>query len=175
MTPCLRPYPFGAIRCILLEKGDCCMELLRQVMASPVGPLTIEGDKTAITALHFGDLGAAGTAPLLQEAQKQLEEYFHQQRRTFTLPLRFQGTPFQQRVWGALAEIPWGRTISYRQLAELAGSPKGFRAAGNANGKNPLPILLPCHRVIAADGSLGGYSGGLAIKSALLALEGHSF
>lgn len=151
------------------------MELLRQVMASPVGPLTIEGDETAITALHFGDLGSAGTAPLLREAQKQLEEYFRQQRRTFTLPLRFQGTPFQGRVWAALAEIPWGQTIPYRQLAELAGSPKGFRAAGNANGKNPLPILLPCHRVIAADGSLGGYSGGLAIKSALLALEGHTF
>lgn len=85
------------------------------------------------------------------------------------------GTPFQQKVWKELSKIPYGKTISYRELAKRVGSPKAFRAVGNANGKNPFPLIIPCHRVIAADGSLGGYSCGIQIKKDLLKIEGLNF
>ena len=109
---------------------------------------------------------------LLQEAMRQLGSYFHQRLQKFDLPLHLVGTPFQRKVWSGLLEIPYGRAISYAELAERVNSPKAFRAVGAANGRNPVPIIVPCHRVINADGSLGGYSCGLDYKRRLLELEG---
>ena len=99
-------------------------------------------------------------------------EYLAGARRDFDLPLAPQGTPFQQRVWAVLREIPYGQTRSYRELALAAGSPRGYRAVGMANHRNPIPILIPCHRAVGADGSLTGYAGGLELKRKLLELEG---
>lgn len=110
--------------------------------------------------------------PVLRAAQQQLTEYFAGARRTFELPLRLQGTAFQQRAWAVLRQISYGQIMTYGQQAAAMGSPRASRAAGAANGKNPLPILIPCHRVIAADGTLGGYSCGLERKAFLLRLEG---
>jgi O-6-methylguanine DNA methyltransferase len=102
----------------------------------------------------------------------ELKEYFAGKRTKFTVGMIFlNGSDFQKRVWQALLKIPHGQVVSYKDLAEMVGCPNGFRAVGNANGKNPLPIVVPCHRVIGADGRLGGYSGGLAIKRHLLNLE----
>ncbi|MHB1712038.1 MAG: methylated-DNA--[protein]-cysteine S-methyltransferase [Acidimicrobiales bacterium] len=114
-----------------------------------------------------------GTAPHthLVEAATQLGEYFAGARQSFDLVLELRGTEFQQRVWRALAGIGYGTTISYAELARRVGRPKAYRAAGQANGRNPLAIILPCHRVIAAGGSIGGYGGGLDMKRWLLALE----
>ena len=112
------------------------------------------------------------STPLLLQAEGQLLEYLSGTRRQFALPLAPHGTAFQLRVWAALCRIPWGQTRSYAQLAQAANCPKGYRAVGMANHANPLPILIPCHRVIASDGSLGGYAGGTGLKAALLALEG---
>ena len=110
--------------------------------------------------------------PILHRAREQLLEYLAGERKKFDLPLAPQGTPFQQKVWNALQEIPWGETRSYKDIALAVDCPKGFRAVGMANRSNPLPIFIPCHRVIAADGSLGGYAGGLELKKALLTIEG---
>lgn len=106
------------------------------------------------------------------EARRQLLEYLHGQRRGFDLPLAPQGSTFQRQVWQTLAQIPFGHTWSYAQLARQVGRPRASRAVGAANGRNPLPIVLPCHRVIGADGALTGFGGGLPIKAALLRLEG---
>ena len=108
----------------------------------------------------------------LQAAKTQLAEYFAGSRRDFDLPLAPQGTEFQLQVWHELARIPFGATISYAQLAQRIGNPSGTRAVGAANGRNPLPIVLPCHRVIGADGSMTGFGGGLPTKEFLLRLEG---
>ena len=110
--------------------------------------------------------------PLLSRAREQLLGYLAGERKEFDLPLAPQGTPFQQKVWKTLREIPWGETRSYKDIALAADCPKGFRAVGMANHRNPIPIFIPCHRVIAADGSLGGYAGGLELKKALLTIEG---
>lgn len=107
-----------------------------------------------------------------RHVRTQLLEYFSGSRRSFDLELAPEGTPFQKRVWDALAAIPWGETRSYRQLAEAIGNPRALRAVGGANGANPLVVIIPCHRVIAADGSLGGFSAGSERKRILLALEG---
>ena len=109
--------------------------------------------------------------PLLGQAKQQLAEYFAGQRQAFDLPLRMQGTPFQQKVWAALREIPYGETRSYGQIAAQVGNPKASRAVGMANNRNPIAIIVPCHRVIGANGSLTGYAGGLSVKEELLALE----
>lgn len=111
------------------------------------------------------------TTPLLRDAVLQLTEYFAGQRKKFDLPLSLRGTPFQCSDWEALCTIPYGQTRSYRQIAEQIGCPKGFRAVGMANHENPIMIIVPCHRVIAADGSLGGYACGLDAKRFLLELE----
>lgn len=142
------------------------------LLSSPLGPITLLATDTNLISLQFGDLGLRDGTPLLLEAQAQLTAYFSGKLRQFHLPLLTKGTVFQERVWAALLDIPYGNTISYRELAERTGSPRAFRAVGNANGKNPLPILIPCHRVIARDGGLGGYSCGLHRKEALLLLEG---
>lgn len=144
------------------------------VTASPIGLLTLEGSLDAVTALRFGDTAEAGAAssPPLEEAWRQLEEYFAGQRREFDLPLSPAGTAFQQKVWAALRAIPYGGTASYGEIAARVGNPQARRAVGMANNRNPLPILIPCHRVLGADGSLTGYAGGLEVKRFLLALEG---
>ena len=142
------------------------------VIPSPMGPLTLFAENNRLTALVFGDFGGYDHLPLFEMARRQLEEYFAGVRQNFDLPLDPGGTDFQRRVWRALLDIPYGKAISYRELAQQVDRPKGFQAVGQANGKNPLPILIPCHRVIAADGTLGGYSGGLDRKRFLLDLEG---
>ena len=109
--------------------------------------------------------------PVLARGREQLLEYLAGERQVFDLPLDPQGTPFQQRVWEALRQIPWGETRSYKDIALAVDCPRGFRAVGMANRSNPLPIFIPCHRVVAADGTLGGYAGGLELKQALLRLE----
>ena len=142
------------------------------VIQSPMGPLTLFAEDGYLTALVFGDYGGYDHLPLFEEARRQLEEYFAGARQNFDLPLDPGGTDFQRRVWRALMDIPYGKTISYRDLARRVNCPRGYQAVGQANGKNPLPILIPCHRVIGADGSLGGYSAGLDRKRFLLELEG---
>ena len=147
---------------------------------SPVGPLMLAADDHALRHIEFRDNchpadrrdWHGGDNPILQAAQQQLGEYFTGNRRQFDLPLAPHGTDFQCTVWRALAEIPYGSTISYAQLAQRLGNPNGTRAVGAANGRNPLPIVLPCHRVIGADGGLTGFGGGLPTKEFLLRLEG---
>ncbi len=144
------------------------------IVPSPVGPLTLTQEDQALTGLHFGEhpqQGAEGPTPLLEEAARQLEEYFAGQRKEFSLPLAPKGTEFQLRVWQALLQIPYGETRSYGELAAMVGNPKACRAVGGANHRNPLSILIPCHRVVGTGGSLTGYAGGLAIKEFLLKLE----
>ncbi|MGE5287976.1 MAG: methylated-DNA--[protein]-cysteine S-methyltransferase [Micromonosporaceae bacterium] len=152
------------------------------VTGSPVGPLTLVSEDGSLVGLYMDRqryapapqaLGEAadGGSPVLTEAASQLEGYFAGKRTTFELPLTPAGTPFQRRVWAALQEIPYGETISYGQLADRIGKPSAARAVGLANGKNPIGIIVPCHRVVGADGSLTGYGGGLERKEHLLAFE----
>ncbi len=148
----------------------------RGVIQSPVGPLEIVTSETHLLAIRFvreitGPNWPKSTPPVFQQTVQQLQEYFAGQRFQFTLPLHLPGTPFQRDVWAALQTIPYGSTISYQELAQRAGHPRAVRAVGNANGKNPIPIVVPCHRVIRANGSLGGYASGTAIKTRLLQLE----
>ena len=143
---------------------------------SPVGILEIKSDGKAVTDVNLlkneSVAKIASTNPVIMEACKQFDEYFAGERQTFDLPLSPKGgTPFQQMVWKQLQEIPYGETISYSQLAQAVNNPKACRAVGSANGKNPISIIIPCHRVIASDGTLGGYAGGLNMKRQLLSLE----
>ncbi len=151
---------------------------------SPVGALALEGDDDHVTHIELPgpivaetppttEAGATGTPEPLNDAARQLAEYFDGRRHDFELPLAFEyGTDFQQQVWLALDTIGYGETISYAELARRVGRPTAFRAVGQANGANPLPIVLPCHRVVASGNRIGGYGGGLPLKRALLALEG---
>ena len=143
-----------------------------RAIKTPIGPLTLEADENAVTAIHFSAGGAQDASPLLDAAEAQLWEYFAGTRRTFDLPLAPHGTAFQRRVWAALRTIPYGETRTYGELAAAIDSPNASRAVGMANHRNPLPIVIPCHRVIGANGTLTGYAGGLEIKRRLLALEG---
>lgn len=145
------------------------------VIFTPMGPLTLFAQENCLAALVFGDFGGYDHLPLFEEARRQLEEYFAGSRQNFDLPLNPGGTDFQRRVWRTLLDIPYGTAISYRELAHRADCPRGYQAVGQANGRNPLPILIPCHRVIGADGTLGGYSGGLDRKRFLLDLEGIAY
>ncbi|MFL6448081.1 MAG: methylated-DNA--[protein]-cysteine S-methyltransferase [Bryobacteraceae bacterium] len=120
---------------------------------------------------RFGSPHSRGSSPELQEAARQAAEYFLGTRTTFDLPLRLRGTDFQCRVWEQLRLIPFGSTISYGDLAEQIDAPAAFRAVGNANGRNCLPVFIPCHRVLAAGGKLGGFTGGIGLKKRLLAHE----
>lgn len=143
-------------------------------IGSPVGPLTLTASEDALTGIAFGGAGNGGGAPpsaLLARTARELEEYFAGKRRTFTVPLAPAGTDFQRKVWAALRAIPYGGTVSYGDLARRIGKPGAAIAVGQANGRNPIPIIVPCHRVIGADGRLVGYAGGLEIKRALLRLE----
>lgn len=141
--------------------------------SSPLGQILLKSDDgIALNNLDFieGDFSQNST-PLLELAKKQLNEYFTKKRKTFTIPLKTYGTPFQKEVWQTLQKIPYSSTISYKQESIMVNRPKAFRAVANANGKNPISIIIPCHRVIASDGTLGGYSGGLDKKIFLLELE----
>jgi len=149
---------------------------------SPIGPLTVATDDHGVQHILFAEnrhdaRGRQGWQhdprhPMVAEARRQLLDYLSGKRRDFDLPLRPQGTDFQRQVWQTLADIPFGETWTYAQLAGRIGKPTAMRAVGAANGRNPLPIVLPCHRVIGADGSLTGFGGGLPTKLALLRLEG---
>jgi methylated-DNA-[protein]-cysteine S-methyltransferase len=165
MAPSMKPH--GAIR--------------HAVIDSPVGPLLLAADDAHLRVLEFetpahpvrrGGDWREGRNAIIDAAHAQLDEYFAGRRRDFDLPLSPQGTHFQRGVWWALADIPYGTTISYATLATRVGKPTATRAVGAANGRNPLSIVLPCHRVIGANGSLTGYGGGLPIKTFLLSLEG---
>jgi len=144
------------------------------VYDSPVGPLTVVEVDGAITTLHFGAHPGATTTPLLAAACDQLYGYFYCGLAAFELPLRPAGSAFQQAVWQAMQAIPKGRVRTYGELAAAIGSPRAAQAVGSACGKNPIPILIPCHRVVAGS-HLGGYSGagGVETKAALLSLEGY--
>lgn len=148
-------------------------------LKSPVGPLLLAGDADGLRMVHF----ASGRRPksperdwienetAFREVKRQLQEYFAGKRKDFELPLVLEGTDFQLLVWRSLQMIPYGETVSYGQLARRIGSPDAARAVGLANGSNPIPIIIPCHRVIGSNGDLTGFGGGLRVKKKLLALE----
>ena len=141
-----------------------------------IGKIGIAEESGAITDLYFSGEETDSKAILeetviLKETNKQLQEYFAGKRKVFDLPLAPKGTEFQQKVWQALKEIPFGQTRSYGEIAKRIGQPKASRAVGGANNRNPLPIFIPCHRVIGANGKLVGYAGGLEIKKILLNVE----
>ncbi len=141
---------------------------------APAFDLFIADDGQAITAVEFKEPQNAQfkQTPLNLKAVKQLAEYFEGKRKAFDLPLNPKGTGFQKKVWACLLKIPYGKTASYKDIAIAAQCPKGFRAVGMANNRNPIAVIIPCHRVVGADGSLTGYGGGLDIKTKLLELEG---
>jgi len=149
-------------------------------LATPIGGLRVTVDATgAVVAVSFDADTPTKTVPdsihdpsRCAAVTRQLQEYLAGERTAFDLEVRPAGTAFQRRVWRTVGEIPFGRTATYGQIADLLGDPRAVRAVGNANGANPVPILIPCHRVVGADGSLVGYGGGLHIKRALLVLEG---
>ncbi|EPJ76445.1 MULTISPECIES: methylated-DNA--[protein]-cysteine S-methyltransferase [Pseudomonas] len=155
---------------------------LYKTIQSPVGQLILVARKTRLAAIlwenerlnrvRLGPLEEDTQHPLLKETERQLLEYFAGQRRRFELELDFAGTDFQIRVWHALLTIPFGETRSYRDIAVQIGQPTAVRAVGAANGRNPISIIAPCHRVIGSSGSLTGFAGGLAAKQLLLSLEG---
>ncbi len=149
-------------------------------MESPIGPLTLSGSGDVLSGLYMEShapaappvpAGAVRDDTAFAAARAQLAEYFAGERTGFDLPLRLTGTPFQVDVWEALRAIPYGETVSYGELARRIGRPAAVRAVGLANGRNPVSIVVPCHRVIGANGSLTGYGGGLDRKRHLLALE----
>lgn len=150
-------------------------------MKTPIGRLIIKENSRAVTVVRVTQEKEEVSkvqekeTPLLRETKKQLQEYFNRQRKSFDLPLQPEGTSFQQRVWHALRQIPYGETRSYKELADMIGNPKACRAVGGANNKNPILILTPCHRVIGTDGSLTGFAAGLSAKKYLLELEQRTF
>lgn len=147
---------------------------------SPIGTLLIAGDESAVRRIFFPTRGKAvkpqpgwteSASGPVGSAVRQLREYFSGRRVDFDFPLALEGTTFQRAVWEQLREVPYAQTISYGELARRVGNPRAARAVGSANGANVLPIVIPCHRVIAGDGTIGGFGGGLTIKQALLDLE----
>jgi len=150
-------------------------------MASPVGQLKLVANEQALVAIlwdnenpkrvRLAELIEDVSHPILLNTQQQLIEYFSGQRKVFDIPLDFEGTDFQKQVWSALLTIPYGETRSYKQIAQQLGNEKAVRAVGAANGKNPISIVAPCHRVIGAGGALVGFAGGLDKKEILLRLE----
>ena len=148
---------------------------------SPLGELMLVADDSALTGLYFAgcdhvpavidDWTLDAQHPVLQQTSKQLHQYFAGKRTSFSIPMRFTGTDFQKRVWAEIARIPYGKTISYTHLAERAGTPHAIRAAGTTTGRNPVSIVIPCHRVVGKDGGMCGFAGGLQRKQHLLELE----
>ena len=153
--------------------------LVYRMVDSPVGALLLAGDGRALRRLAFAESRALRTRPdwapdragALDAVVRELEAYFGGRLRRFSVVVEPRGTPFQQRVWQALCDIPYGETTSYGALARRIGAERAVRAVGAANGANPIAIIVPCHRVIGADGSLTGFGGGLPVKRALLDLE----
>jgi methylated-DNA-[protein]-cysteine S-methyltransferase len=155
---------------------------LSRTIASPVGRLTLVGSDNGLAAVLWENdkpgrvrlniVGEDARHPVLAKAARQLGEYFAGSRTRFDLLLDFNGTDFQKQTWAALLTIPFGQTRSYQQIARQIGKPKAVRAVGAANGRNPISIIAPCHRVIGANGALTGFAGGLETKQYLLALEG---
>ncbi len=154
-----------------------------RTLDSPVGIVTVAGDGTTVTNLRMTDQthepagrdGWRHEPTAFPEAVQQLQEYFGGERTAFGVPLRLEGPEFQRQVWEELLRIPYGETASYGEIADRIGKPGAARAVGVANGRNPIAIIVPCHRVIGADGSLTGYGGGLHRKQILLDLERHHF
>ena len=151
------------------------------VMETPVGKLRLVASNKGLVAIDVkATYSKLATKPdgraqeILAETRKQLTQYFAGDRKKFDIPLDLRGTPFQAKAWKTLTRIPFGKTISYGEQAKAMRNGKAFRAVGSANGKNPSPIVVPCHRVIASDGGLGGYSLGLKMKRQLMKLEGIS-
>ena len=159
---------------------------MQRVITTPLGPVTLTCENALLSRLEFSPRGecdrgvaanesdasiAPADAEIIQHASQQLHEYFSGQRTLFTLPLDARGTEFQQLAWRQLQTIPYAATRSYKWQCHAMGRPNAARAVGSANGRNPLPIIIPCHRVIGANGTLTGYSGGLAIKQILLSCE----
>jgi len=160
-------------------------------MDSPVGPLTLAMTAKGVCSIEFGkgEQTLVGIKVWAEQwgrsvkierndracapAMEQLKEYFERKRQQFDVPVDLYGTPFQKAVWRQLQAIPYGQVRSYKEIAKAIGAPKAVRAVGGANNKNPVPIIVPCHRVIGSNGSLVGYGGGLHIKEKLLALEGY--
>lgn len=157
------------------------MSLAFKTMESPVGKLKLIASDEGLVAIlwqldrpsrtRLGELVEDNQHPVLLKAERQLGEYFAGKRNEFDISLDMRGTPFQKNVWEALLAIPFGETRSYRQIAKQLGNPNATRAVGAANGRNPLPIIVPCHRVIGSTGSLTGFGGGLETKAHLLDLE----
>ncbi len=155
------------------------------VIDSPVGKLKLVASPKGLSAIlwenddpkrvRLGDMNEDDSNPFLQTTQAELTEYFAGKRRDFSVPLDFLGTEFQKKVWTALLTIPYGKTKSYAEIALQIGNPKAVRAVGAANGKNPISIIAPCHRVIGSSGALTGFAGGLTNKAFLLELEGADY
>jgi methylated-DNA-[protein]-cysteine S-methyltransferase len=157
------------------------MSFVYKTMKSPIGPLTLVASDKGLAGILWAHDNPERVRltprtedksnPILLETEKQLNEYFAGKRRSFSVTLDYVGTPFQKKVWKSMLAIPFGETRSYGQLAEEIGNPKAVRAVGAANGKNPISIIGPCHRVIGASGKLTGFAGGLKAKAYLLSLE----
>jgi methylated-DNA-[protein]-cysteine S-methyltransferase len=164
-----------------LKHGEKAMSLVYKKISSPVGKLTLvasdkglvavlwENDKP--TRVRLAELVEKKSHSLLLEAERQLKQYFTGKRKNFSVPLDMKGTHFQRSVWEALLDIPFGETRTYGQLAKQLGNPQAMRAVGAANGRNPISIIVPCHRVIGSSGKLTGFAGGLEAKERLLSLE----
>jgi methylated-DNA-[protein]-cysteine S-methyltransferase len=157
---------------------------LYKIVPSPVGKLTLVSRACALVAIlwendrpgrvRLGTMLEANDDPTLLEVERQLSEYFLGRRNTFDVPINFMGSEFQKQVWNALLGIPYGETRTYAQIAVQIGNPKAVRAVGAANGRNPISIIAPCHRVIGSSGALTGFAGGLAAKQTLLSIENAS-
>ncbi|MDF2179661.1 methylated-DNA--[protein]-cysteine S-methyltransferase [Aliiglaciecola sp. CAU 1673] len=149
------------------------MSILGQYLDTPIGLLAIREQDDAICAIEFVETmdSEPVNTPLLLEAKKQLQDYFNGSRKAFNLPLKAKGTLFQQQVWEQLQSVCYGQTASYADIANKVANPKAVRAVGAANGKNPIAIVVPCHRIIGSNGRLTGYAGGLERKAFLLDLE----
>jgi methylated-DNA-[protein]-cysteine S-methyltransferase len=158
------------------------MSLFYKFMNSPVGKLKLVASEKGLVAIlwendkpsrvRLAELAEDANHPMLQKTEQQLQEYFAGKRMSFSVPLDMKGTPFQKNVWEALLAIPFGETRTYGDLAKKLGNPTATRAVGAANGRNPVSIIVPCHRVIGASGKLTGFAGGLETKAHLLGLEG---
>lgn len=141
---------------------------------SPIGTLLIEDNSEAVTGVRFAENDAADLdceSDLIKETCRQLSEYFNGERKVFDLPICLRGTEFRKKVWTELLKIPYGKTCTYAEIAQRIGNPKACRAVGGANNKNPIMIIVPCHRVIGSNGKLVGYASGFNIKKALLNME----
>lgn len=149
------------------------------IINTPLGPMRAVGEDGFLTVLEFVRLMDADlkqqTSPLLLKTKEEITQYFKGERKAFTIPVKPKGTVFQQKVWKALLQIPYGQTCSYKDIAFYINHPKAFRAVGGANHNNPISIIIPCHRVIGSSGKLTGYGGGLDRKQALLDLEQRFF